>query len=202
MADSRARLPFQCPSYSWEVKQRQCRQSSRKEPSYLQGKCSLDASSTGRQGLQPPTGPPRDSAAHARRGGPGKPSRQSIGSPGPTQRGVSACALCCLLMSHAVYSFSRGGQLTSRAWRFMAKDGTRDVPPHWGPLKVNVYDLSLRWGTLPLAAEGLSHPAPTFLPTRADTSPMARDLKRVSLEAGNAAGCGPGVEDVWTHQSG
>lgn len=62
----------------------------------------------------------------------------------------------------------------------MAKDEGRDVPPHWGPLKVEASDLSLCWGTWPLAAEGLSHLAP--LPFPAGRGPW--------LEKGNTQASG------------
>lgn len=79
----------------------------------------------------------------------------------------------------------------------MAKDEGRDVPPHWGPLKVEASDLSLRWGTWPLAAEGLSHPAP--LPLCCWQRPMAGEVKHAGLGAGDAAGCGCRVDGMGTH---
>lgn len=54
---------------------------------------------------------------------------------------------------------------------------------------MDLYDLSLHWGTLPLAAEGLSHLVPPYLPTPASTRPMAREMKHTRLKLGNAVGC-------------
>ena len=78
----------------------------------------------------------------------------------------------------------------------MAKDEGRDVPPHWGPLKVAASDLSLRWGTWPLAAEGLSHPAPG--PLSCWQRPMAGKVKRAGLGR-DAAGCACGGDGLGTH---